>query len=100
MKTCVLALAAAFAAGFTEGQEPRGTLPPGWSKLGLTDAQATEVRRIRADTKHKADALEQQLRDLRAAERKQLLAVLSDAQKARLKEIAQEKAGEVPAKDK
>ncbi len=65
----------------------KGTLPPNWKKLGLTDAQVQKVYKIESDYRAKIADLEQQIKDLRAKERKELETVLTDAQKARLKEL-------------
>jgi hypothetical protein len=78
----------------------KGTLPQGWKSLGLTDAQKATIYTIQANYRGKIEDLEQKIRDLRAQERAEELKVLTDAQKARLKEIAEEKvSGDVSKKD-
>lgn len=71
----------------------KGQLPPNWSKLGLTDKQKESVYRAQADYRDKIDSLEQQLKKLKDEERAELLKVLTDEQKNRLREILAGKAG-------
>jgi len=71
----------------------RGQLPPNWGKLGLTDKQKQTVYRVQADYKKKIDPLEQKIQELRKQERSELLKVLNDDQRERLKEIISSKAG-------
>jgi Spy/CpxP family protein refolding chaperone len=78
----------------------KGTLPQGWKKLGLTDAQVQEIYKVHSKYRTKIDELELQVRELRQQERTEEYKVLTDAQKARLKEIGEEKfTGETPKKD-
>jgi hypothetical protein len=94
--------------GFLTGDEPKkdpppklkGQLPQGWSKLGLTDQQKQDVYRTEAEYKTKIDALEAQIRQLKKQRKTDLDKILTDAQKARLKEILAEKApSDTPSKD-
>jgi Spy/CpxP family protein refolding chaperone len=71
----------------------RGQLPSNWSKLGLTDEQKQKTYRIRNEYRTKIDALQRQVEELRNKERKELETILTDAQKARLREIL---AGKTP----
>jgi Spy/CpxP family protein refolding chaperone len=71
----------------------RGTLPQNWNKLGLTDDQKQKVYTAQAEYKTKIDELQKQIDDLKKKQRVAMESVLTDAQKARLKEIALEKAG-------
>jgi len=77
----------------TETPAARGTLPQNWKALGLTDEQKKKVYAIQSSYRTKLDDLERQVRELRAQERAELEKLLTDAQKARLKEII---AGKVP----
>lgn len=78
----------------------RGTLPAGWNKLGLTDQQKQKIYSTRAEYRAKIDALESQIKDLKKKEMTEMQAVLTDAQKARLREIATEKVpGATPPKE-
>jgi hypothetical protein len=70
---------------------PRGTLPAGWKKLGLSDDQSAKIKKIAGDYRAKIDALEAQIKELRQQEFAEEVKLLTDAQKARLKEIADEK---------
>jgi hypothetical protein len=81
------------------GAPAKGQLPQGWKSLGLTDTQKATIYTIQSNYRGKIEELEQKIRDLKAQERAEELKVLTDAQKARLKEIAEEKIGDVPKKD-
>jgi Spy/CpxP family protein refolding chaperone len=72
----------------------RGQLPQNWGKLGLSDEQRQKIYKVRADYGNKIDALQKQISALRSAERKEMEKVLTDAQRARLREIL---AGRAPA---
>jgi hypothetical protein len=74
---------------------PKGTLPANWKKLGLSDTQVREVHRIRGTYAAKIDDLKKKIAELQAEEKVELEKVLTEAQKARLKEL---KLGEAPAK--
>ena len=78
----------------------KGTLPANWSKLGLSDEQKQKVYSVRAEYRTKIDELKSQIRDLEKKEKSDLEKLLTDAQKARLREIVAEKIpGAAPAKD-
>jgi Spy/CpxP family protein refolding chaperone len=78
----------------------KGTLPQGWKKLSLTDTQVQDIYKIHSKYQTKIDELAQQVRELRQEQRTEEYKVLTDAQKARLKELGEEKfAGETPKKD-
>lgn len=90
-------------AGFSTGQEkkpgddktepPRlkGQLPPNWKKLGLNDEQVQKIYKIQNDYDAKEEALKKQIDNLKKEEKVKMRDVLTDAQKARLKEIEEEK---------
>jgi Spy/CpxP family protein refolding chaperone len=100
------------AAGATRGDDRkesaprgRGALPANWSKLGLSDEQKQQIHSIQAEYSAKIDDLRQQMRKLEKEERAEMAKVLTDAQRARLREIMNEKVpgagGEAaPARDK
>jgi Spy/CpxP family protein refolding chaperone len=73
-----------------------GSLPSNFKKLGLTDDQARQIRKIRGTYQAKIDALQQQINDLKAEREVETEKVLTAAQKARLKEI---RSGETPKKE-
>jgi hypothetical protein len=80
------------------GDEPKapaprakGQLPPGFKKLGLSDGQVQKVYLIQAAYKAKVDELDQKIRELKHQQRVEEYQVLTDAQKARLKELGEEK---------
>lgn len=70
----------------------KGTLPQNWGKLGLSDEQKQKVYSTQEEYRGKIGALEKQIRELKAQERADLEKVLTDAQKARLREILASKA--------
>jgi hypothetical protein len=76
----------------------RGQLPPNFKKLGLSDEQTAKIREIHAGYRAKISDLEKKLHELRRQELSEELQVLTDAQKERLKELAQEKATGEPVK--
>jgi hypothetical protein len=77
----------------------KGTLPANWGKLSLSEEQKQKVYKIQGDYHDKIAALEKQVKDLKATEKSEMEKVLSDAQKALLKEIILKKAGVDDKKD-
>jgi Spy/CpxP family protein refolding chaperone len=75
----------------------RGTLPQNWGKLGLTDEQKSKIYEAQGKYRAKIDALKKQMAELTDQEKKEMEAVLTDAQKARLREII---GGKAPADTK
>lgn len=95
----VVVLFTVIAVGTIIGQEKgkaKGQLPPGWSKLGLSDEQKQKIYDIQAKHKTKIDDLEKQIKDAKDQLRKDELAVLTEAQKKKLKDSMAEKIGEKP----
>jgi Spy/CpxP family protein refolding chaperone len=92
----MIALCSAWAAAQDKTKDQpgkaRGQLPQNWSKLGLNDEQKQKVYRVQNDYRPKIDELQKQITDLRDKERREMEAVLTDAQKARLREILTSKA--------
>jgi len=88
---------ALFGGGMLFGDDPKpkgqGKLPANWPKLGLTDEQKRQIYSIQSEYKSKIDDLQSQIDQLRRKERAEMSKVLTDAQKARLREIIAEKAG-------
>src|SRR5713101_1017971 len=72
----------------TPPAKAKGTLPANWKKLGLTDEQTQKVYKVRADYGDRINALKQKITQLQSDDKAELLKLLTDAQKARLKEIA------------
>lgn len=70
----------------------KGQLPPQWKKLGLNDDQVKKIYAAQSDYRGKIAELKDKIRDLEKQERTEMEKVLTDAQKARLKEILLEKA--------
>lgn len=65
----------------------KGILPQNWKKLGLTDEQTQKVYKAQTEYRTKIDRLEEQIKTLKTEEKADMYKVLTDAQKARLKEI-------------
>ena len=84
----------------TPPAKAKGTLPANWKKLGLTDEQAQKVYKVRADYGDQISTLRQKITQLQSEERAELLKLLTDAQKARLKEIATADIDKKPTEDK
>jgi hypothetical protein len=81
------------------GTRFKGVLPPNWGKLGLSDKQKQDVYRIQTEFGEKIEALKVQIKQLEEQERAELVKVLTDEQKNRLKQILAEKAG-LPEKNR
>ena len=103
---CVTALAAALLAGgwlmgddkkTDDPPKAKGQLPAHFKKLGLTDKQIKEIYKIEAEYHEKVVALQQQIDDLKRAEHLDVDNVLTEEQKAHLRELL---TAEVPEKDK
>ena len=78
----------------------RAQLPANYSKLGLTADQKTKILEIRDKALLKIEDLDKQIREIRDHERKEYEAVLTDAQKARLRELLASKAPQDEPKKK
>src|SRR5262245_42545851 len=70
----------------------KGQLPANWKKLGLSDDQVKKIYSVQTDFRGKIGDLKEKIKDLEKQERVEMEKVLTDAQKARLKEILLEKA--------
>ena len=73
------------------GGKAKGKLPPNWGKLKLSDEQRQQVYRIQTDFGSKIEALEVKVKDLRKQQDAALAKVLTDAQKAQLRDIISSK---------
>lgn len=71
----------------------RGQLPQGWSKIGLSDKQKQQIYKTQSEYREKIDVLEQQIKELKEKQQAELVKLLTDEQKTRLKEIISEKSG-------
>ena len=65
----------------------KGKLPAHFRKLGLSDQQMQQIFKIEAGYADKVEALQKQLADLKKAEHHDIDNVLTDEQKAHLKEL-------------
>jgi hypothetical protein len=86
--------AAADDKGGKAGAKLRVQLPQNWGKIGLEESQRQRIYRIRGDAQVKIDVLEKQIEEIKTQEKKDMEAVLTAAQKARLREIL---AGKAPS---
>jgi TolA-binding protein len=75
----------------------RGQLPPNWGKLGLSEEQKQKIYSAQTKYRSKIDDLKKQIAELVDQEKKDMEAVLTDAQKSRLREIV---SGKAPADGK
>ena len=66
-------------------------LPAHWDKLGLTPNQLRQVQQTQADYQAKLDALKAQIQQTQDRERAELFKVLTDAQRAKLKQLEADK---------
>ncbi len=92
------------AGGWLFGQDDkpargRKALPTYWTKIGLSDEQKQKVYAIQAEYGAKIDALQQQLKAVQRQERVEMEKVLTNGQKARLREIVASKVLVDPGKD-
>jgi Spy/CpxP family protein refolding chaperone len=83
--------------GWLLGDDPKtttkGRLPTGWTKLGLSADQRTQLYKVESEYQQKIEPLQQQIEKLRQQQRSDMLKVLTDAQRTRLREILASKAG-------
>jgi hypothetical protein len=65
----------------------KGTLPPNWGKIGLTDDQKQQIYKIQGKYGDEIDKLEAKIKELKGTRDKEMKAVLSVDQKKKLDEI-------------
>ena len=65
----------------------KGVLPRNWSKLGLSEIQKQEIYKVQTKYNKEIDALEEKIKELKAAKAKDEKAVLTAEQKKRLEVI-------------
>ncbi len=70
----------------------KSQLPRYFKQLGLSDAQRKDIYKIRGKYQEKIEELQRQIAALKEQEKTDLDNILSDAQKARLKELRAGKA--------
>jgi hypothetical protein len=83
-----------------EAPPARGQLPQHFKRLGLSDSQVSQVRKVRGEYRAKIDGLREQIKQLQADERKKLADVLSPDQRKRLAELRAGEEGKEKAKAK
>ncbi len=70
----------------------QGALPANYSKLGLSDDQKKKIHQIQGEYGPKIQELQDQIKELRKKARLAMEDVLTDTQRARLRELVLEKA--------
>jgi hypothetical protein len=65
----------------------KGSLPPNYKKIGLTDEQVQRIYKIQSDFKPQIDELKGKIKKLTADQDAEVYKVLTDDQKAALKKI-------------
>ncbi len=71
----------------------RNTMPKYWTKLGLSDEQKQRIYQVQSDVRPKIEELRAKIKELEATEKREREKVLTDGQKARLKELIEAAAG-------
>ena len=66
---------------------PKGRLPNGWTKIGLSEKQKNDIYAIEADYGPKIEDLENQAKKLREERYEKELKVLNDDQKKQLRDL-------------
>ncbi|MFN0195138.1 MAG: hypothetical protein ACKVT0_00200 [Planctomycetaceae bacterium] len=69
----------------TTRKAPAGRVPSGWAKIGLSAEQKKNIYEIQAKYKEQTDELEKQIEELKAQRDNELMDLLTDEQKAKLK---------------
>jgi Spy/CpxP family protein refolding chaperone len=69
----------------------KGVLPPNFGKIGLSEEQKQKIYKIQADARTKLLELQKKLDELKGKEKEDMLSVLTDEQKKKLKEILEGK---------
>ncbi len=69
----------------TTRKAPAGRVPSGWAKIGLSTEQKKNIYEIQAKYKEQTDDLEKQIEDLKAQRDKELMELLTEEQKEKLK---------------
>ena len=100
IRTIALLIAVAVLGGDDKTDAPKRTLPAGWNKLGLSEAQKQKVFATRAEYQTKIDELKKQIRDLEMKQREDLQKILTEAQKARLRAVLAERSAPASNDDK
>ena len=70
----------------------KGTLPQYWKQVGLTDEQRQRVYALQGKYNSEIAALETEIRELKAKQKKEMMEVLTPEQKKRLADIITAKA--------
>jgi hypothetical protein len=65
----------------------KGYLPPGWKALGLSKDQSSEISKIHGTYKSKIAALQEQIDGLKIQERQEMVKLLTDEQKDKLRKL-------------
>ena len=76
----------------TPSRSRRG-LPANWARLGLSVDQKAQIAKIQAEYRTKFDELNKQIEKLRKQQRADMQKILTDAQRARLREMLANRVG-------
>ena len=88
MRRFALLLVGLVLVGISSAEQPEVRLPsPAWKKLGLTNHQLEELRKIRAECKAQIDVIETQMKKVREAEIAKAREVLTPAQREKLQQL-------------
>jgi Spy/CpxP family protein refolding chaperone len=69
-----------------KGKTPtKGQLPAGWKKLGLSKEQTLKIYSVQSQYKTKIANLEEQIRDLREKQKTEMVQILTEEQKEKLR---------------
>jgi hypothetical protein len=97
----VLLVSGFLVSGLLLAQDPpklKGFLPANYGKLGLSEEQKQAIYKVQADYDAKITDLENQLKKLKADEKKAIEKVLTETQKAKLRELLLGEKEETPKK--
>ncbi len=68
-------------------EDPKGRIPPGWSKLDLTADQKASIHKVSVKYKEDIDKLKAKIKELETEERQEMVKLLTADQKKKLQEI-------------
>jgi hypothetical protein len=82
-----VALLVGWLAADDKKEPPPAKLRPGWERIGLSADQVEKIAKVQGDYRPKVEALEKQLKALQDEQLAKETDVLTEAQKARLKDL-------------
>src|SRR5688572_21017878 len=84
--------------GVSQEKKNKGRLPNNWKGLGLSEMQKEKIYVIMANYKEKIELLEKQLEETRGKQTAEMVTVLTDPQKERLRKLLLGELGTEPKK--